>query len=148
MPRNYKKKKEKKYDETLLEAALAEIASGSMTVGKAAKQFGVPKETLRRQTVSGQPFRLGSGRQAVLTPEEENHIAVALDYLGRCGFPQGRETLKVIYPLKIKRKLKNTLVLLTYIAHTLFFRGWFNPSSSQLAGRTPSRMTDQDLIGF
>ena len=98
MPRNYKKKKEKNYDEDLLQTALGEIASGSLTVGKAAKQFGVLKETLRRQTESGQPFRLGSGRQAVLTPVEDNHIAVALDYLGQCGFPQGRETLKVPPP--------------------------------------------------
>ena len=79
MPRNYKNKKQKNYDEALLQTALAETASGFMTVGKAAKQFGVPKETLRRQTQSGQPFRLGSGRQAVLTPVKENHIAVALD---------------------------------------------------------------------
>ena len=98
MPRNYKKKKGVNYTEACLHTALGEIASGSLTVGKAAKKYGVPKETLRRQTQSGQPFTLGSGRQAVLTPEEENHIAVALDYLGKCGFPQGREIVKVHTP--------------------------------------------------
>ena len=67
MPRNYKNKKQNNYDEALLQTALAETASGFMTVGKAAKQFCVPKEPLHRQTHSGQAFMLRSGGQAVLT---------------------------------------------------------------------------------
>ena len=95
MPRNYKKKKENVYSELQLNAAIIEVTQGNMTVGRASKYFKVPKETLRRQCKFGQPAQLGSGRPAVLSAQEESHIAAGLDYLGRCGFPQGREQVKV-----------------------------------------------------
>ena len=89
MPRHYVKKTDgPKYTQDDLQNALLEVEKGS-SVYAAAKKHGVPEQTVRRWVIK-QPSHAGPGRKSFLTTDEEKCIVVALQFLGKCGFPFDR----------------------------------------------------------
>ena len=65
--------------------AIAEVSEGKKTIYKAAKEYNVPKETLRRHVILG----IGTGAQKqgakpVLSFEEEQPLVDALQYCSKC----------------------------------------------------------------
>ncbi len=95
MPRTYIKKREKTYSKENLELAVKAVQDGE-TIGKAAKTFEVPPETLRRWVIKDSKICFGGGRQPVLSKDEEGHIVIALEQFGKTGWPCDRSDLRSI----------------------------------------------------
>ncbi|KAG8180984.1 hypothetical protein JTE90_024732 [Oedothorax gibbosus] len=89
MPRNYVRKRVPSYSAADLDLAISEVKKGK-TILAAARQYGIPFETLRRWIVS-EPSHKVSGRSTIMTTEEENCIVQALQFLAQCGFPFDRQ---------------------------------------------------------
>lgn len=91
MPRN-RKSTGVAYDPKLLEVAVKLVADGQ-PLRKVAKDHGIPKSTLNRW-VNEPPAKIGSGGRTVLSNSEELVIVSALEYIGQCGYPKGRDEVK------------------------------------------------------
>eukprot|EP00795_Rhopilema_esculentum_P011062 gene11062-19921_t len=95
MPRTYVRKKEKKNTEEQLRQAIEKVNEGQK-VHQAAKEFGIPTETLRRWIVKPNQARFGSGRTTVLSNEEEELIVVGLQQCARSGWPCDGKDIQTI----------------------------------------------------
>ena len=93
MVRNSERKTQDKYDCNLLPELAQMVHDEGYSVTSLAKEYLVPKTTLLRW-VNTTPKRIGSGGLTVLTKDEENIIVAALNFCGKCGYPQGREQVK------------------------------------------------------
>ena len=60
---------------------------------KVAKEEVISKSTLERW-VNGPLSNIGSGGRTVLSNSEELLIASGLEYVGKCGYPKGRDQVK------------------------------------------------------
>ena len=106
MPRTYKIKKRPSYTKDELLAAVEKVNKTRVSIYKAAREFKIPEETLRRW-VRSPPTHVGAGRNTVLSNEEEGLIVSAIDYVSRCGFPIGRNDIRNMvqsYVNSIRRK--------------------------------------------
>ena len=93
MPRNYAKKKDRKFSDDILRGTNLVETSG-FSVQKVADEVGVLQETLRRWITNPlQMFGSGSSNK-VLTDEEEELIAVGLETAAKLGWPCGTTDLK------------------------------------------------------
>lgn len=72
---------------------VALVQESGRSVTRVAREHGVPRQTLRRW-VTNPPPKLGAGGKTVLSFDEECTIATALEFLSKCGFPQGRNEVK------------------------------------------------------
>ena len=93
MVRNYKKKKQPKYDQEHLLLAMMTVTKEGKSIRSVAKDFNIPFQTLRKHVLNPN-LKCGSGVQTVLSEVEEDHLAHALVFLSECGVPQGRRMLK------------------------------------------------------
>ena len=93
MVRNYKKKKQPKYDQDSLLLAMETVIKEGKSIRSVAKDFNIPFQTLRKHVLNPN-LKCGSGVQTVLSEVEEDHLAHALVYLSECGAPQGMCMLK------------------------------------------------------
>ena len=95
--RNYKKKTVPKYNQNDLKVAINNVKSKQCTVYSASKLYNIPKSTLLRCCGDVEPGRHGSGGITVLSKDEEDLIATALNFLAKCGYAQTRRELQVLY---------------------------------------------------
>ena len=97
MVRNYQKKTEMPANrDEQLEAAVKLVTDQNISIGKSAKEKGVPKETLRRW-LKEQPTRSGSGSiKSVLTPKEEGDIVEAVIVSAKYSWPCGTSEIQLI----------------------------------------------------
>ena len=95
MVRNYKKKKEPRYDPDSLLLAMETDSKEGKSIRSVAKTFNIPFQTLRKHVLNPN-LKCGSGVQTVLSGVEEDHLAHGLVDLSECGLPQGRRMLKQI----------------------------------------------------
>ena len=93
MPRTYKPKNTKSYSEDDIKAAVTKVKVQKKTIYSVAKEFKIPRNTLRRWVLDP-PHRFGSGRNTVLTIEEEILLVDAIKFVSKCGFPQSRTDIR------------------------------------------------------
>ena len=89
MPRNYKRKlgsnPYSNYTAENVEKALKEIKSGK-SIRKVAKEFKIPRETLRRTNKSGKSLK-SYGRPTALSIEEERTLVEKINIACEWGYP-------------------------------------------------------------
>lgn len=101
MVHHYKRKKPPTYDKSKMDKAIAMLKNKeAKNVSWLAKEFGIPPQTLRDRWHAVQQGRdldklRKKGGQTVLTKSEEDLIALALVYLAKFGYPQGKDTVRV-----------------------------------------------------
>ena len=93
MPRTYKPKNVIRYTEDELKAAINKVRVEKKAIYGVAKEFNIPRATLRRWIVST-PSHQGRGRNTVLSLDEEKLIVDAVKFVSNCGFPQSRTDIR------------------------------------------------------
>ena len=94
MLRTYVAKKPKTYTEEDVKRAVVLVVEDGQSTLSAAKEMGVPYETVNRWMLKGVPNKIGSGGKRVLSASKEELIAVALNKCGGMGWPIGFEDIK------------------------------------------------------
>ena len=119
-----------------MELALKEVENGK-PIRAAARQYNILFETLRRW-VNKTPTHKGSGRNTILTKEEEHCIVVALKFLADCGFPFDRQdVLNIAHEyMKLNSNHKNNLKL-----GIEWLRGFEKRWNNELTKRKPELLT-------
>lgn len=100
MSKERRKYKIHKYSNDDLEKGL-EAVRGGISIGKAAKEFGIPKSTLHAKTTGKVPEIAKKGPPTVLTSEEENRLKKWILDKARLGFP--------MHPDKVKNAVQRVL---------------------------------------
>ena len=87
MVRSYIPKRKNKYSKETLDKAVRKIQEDGLSISKASKKHGIPKETLRQWAKDGHnPSRVGSGKfTPVLSSSEEEMFVIAVEESSRRG---------------------------------------------------------------
>ena len=98
MPRNYKKKTIRKFNEENLNAAVTQYLNDGLSLRELEKQYGIPRSTISRwaSTESEKPQRFGAGRTTKLSYETESILVDAIKYLGELSWPIDKQQIKFI----------------------------------------------------
>ena len=78
----------KNWDDAVMESALEEVSSGSMTIRRAAEEYGVPRSTLGDRASGRVVIGTKSGASTYLSPEEKEELVQFLIGSADIGYPK------------------------------------------------------------
>ena len=86
----------KNWDDAVIESALEEVSSGSMTIRRAAEEYGVPRSTLGDRASGGVVPGTKSGAPTYLSPEEEEELVQFLIGSADIGYPKSVREVRAL----------------------------------------------------
>ena len=100
MVRTYKRKKVAAYTPQLLKQAVEAVNSGMMNFSEAAREFSIPRNTIRINLFQ---TRRHVGGQTIFSKEQEEKMCQRLLYISKRGFPLSvADFLKIVYTFATK----------------------------------------------
>ena len=86
----------KDWDDCDMERALEEVSSGSMTIRRAAEEYGVPRSTLGDRASGRVICGAKSGAPTYLSPEEEEELVQFLVGSAEIGYPKSVREVRTL----------------------------------------------------